>query len=267
MAERDGERERLLRIISTCLAVERRSSDPFAVQVKAVLEILRRYLPHWTVFEDFTLDAEALNRVASIVQLQGKWIKERSTSLYVDPLLIELKVKMMTQEQLISVFARSWHPIVEMEGLTRKRVDDAVQYWNQLLSLEEKQLRLPMPSGTLGSTTIEELLKLRILSEDSFNALLQSFWEELKTRTGVDKGILYWDFVLAPTFEDTIYRAYLTSFLVTYGYAAMEVDPLKEDLLIPYTEPRATGLKELTVSVPVAINYELWERMMKGERR
>lgn len=266
MAKRDDERERLLRIISTCLVVERRSSDPFAVQVKEVLETLRRYLPHWTVFEDFTLDAEALNRVASIVQLQGKWIKERSTSLYVDPLLIELKVKMMTREQLTSVFARSWHPIVEMEGLTQKRVDDAVRYWNQLLSLDEKRLRLPTPSRTLGSTTVEELLKLRILSEDSFNALLQSFWEELKGRTGVDERILYWEFVLAPTFEETIYRAYLTSFLVTYGYAAMEVDPLEEDVLIPYAEPRATGLQELSVSVPVAINYELWTRMMKEAR-
>jgi hypothetical protein len=267
MGKRDGERERLLRIISTCLAVERRSSDPFAVQVKDVLETLRQYLPHWTVFEDFTLDAEALNRVASIVQLQGKWIKERSTSLYIDPLLIELKVKMMTREQLVTVFAHSWHPIVEMEGLTRKRVDDAVHYWNQLLSLEEKRLRLPTPSNTLGSTTIEELLKLRILSEESFNTLLERFWEELKGKTGVDDGVFYWDFVLAPTFEETIYRAYLTSFLVTYGYAAMEVDPLEEDVLIPYAEPRATGLKELTVSVPVAINYELWKRMMKGERK
>ena len=183
MGKRDGERERLLRIISMCLAVERRSSDPFAVQVKDVLGTLRQYLPHWTVFEDFTLDAEALNRVASIVQLQGKWTKERSTSLYVDPLLIELKVKMMTRAQLITVFARSWHPIVEMEGLTRKRVDDAVHYWNQLLSLEEKRLRLPTPSKTLGSTTVEELLKLRILSEDSFNTLLQRFWEELKGKT------------------------------------------------------------------------------------
>ncbi len=233
MVKSAGERERLLRIISMCLAVERRSSDPFAVQVKEMLETLQQYLPHWTVFEDFILDAEALNRVASIVQLQGKWIKERSTSLYVDPLLIELKVKMMTQEQLIKVFAHSWHPIVEMEGLTRKRVDDAVHYWNQLLSLEEKRLRLPKPSKTLGSTTVEELLKLGILSEVSFNALLQSFWEELKGKAEVDDGILYWDFVLAPTYEETIYRAYLTSFLVTYGYAAMEIDPLKEDVLIP----------------------------------
>ena len=127
------DRERLLRIITMCLSVERGSSDPFEVRIQDVLDLLRLYLPNWKVFEDFTLDAEAINRIASIVHLQGKWVRRRSTSLYVDPLLIELKVKMMTSEQLTHIYLRSWHPILEMEGLTKRRISEAVDYWNNLL--------------------------------------------------------------------------------------------------------------------------------------
>lgn len=257
---RKADRERLLRIISLCLSVERRSSDPFEVEIKRILDILRKYLPNWKVLEDFALDAEALNRIASIISLQGDWIKNRSTSLYVDPLLIELKIKMMDAKRLVNIFSKSWHPIVEMEGLSRKRVGEAADYWNQLLSLEERRLKLPTPSAAFGSTTMQELIRLRIMSEKSFNETLQSFWQELRERTSDEERVSYWSFIVADTYEDTIYRAYLTSFLVTYGYADMEVDPLEEEaFLIPYEEPRVTVLKKQSVSIPIAIDRDLWK--------
>jgi hypothetical protein len=257
---RGGDRERLLRIISLCLSVESRSSDPFEVEVKKILGILRRYLPNWKFLEDFTLDAEALNRIASVITLQGDWIKNRSTSLYVDPLLIELKIKMMDAKDLVKTFSKSWHPVVEMEGLSRRRVGEAVEYWNQLSSLEERRLKLPTPSPDLGSTTIEELVRLRIMSDESFNETLQRFWRELREEAGEGKRVSYWRFIIADTYDDTIYRAYLTSFLVTYGYADMEFNPLEEEaFLIPQDEPRVTVLKKQSISIPIAIDRELWE--------
>lgn len=256
------ERERLLRIISLCVSIERRGGNPFEVEVKEALETLRRYLPHWKALEDFALDAETLNRISSVVRLQGNWIKHRSSSLFVDPLLIELKIKMLEPEQLMEAFRRTWHPIIEMDRLSDKRVKDAVDYWNQLLPLDERLMKLPEPSDSLGFTSVEDLIKSRIINEESFTALLQKLWLELKEKAAEEGRTSYWSFVYAPSYEETVLRAYLTSFLLTYGYAAMEIDRMDEEaFLIPNVEPKETALKEQMVSIPISIDYELWKEM------
>jgi hypothetical protein len=54
----------------------------------------------------------------------------------------------------------------------------------------------------------------------------------------------------------------MTSFLVTYGYAAIEVDPVEEEaFLIPFEERRETISKTQSVSIPMAIDYETWKQM------
>ena len=49
---RKSDRERLLRIISMCLSVEKGDTDPFEVEVKKVLSVLKKYLSHWKAFEE-----------------------------------------------------------------------------------------------------------------------------------------------------------------------------------------------------------------------
>lgn len=262
----EADRERLLRIISLCVDVERKGVNPFEVEVKEILDTLKKYLPQWRALEDFVLDAEALNRIASIVRLQGDWIKHRSTSLYVDPLFIELKIKAIDIRRLVDIFVETWHPIVEFEELSKKRVNEAVDYWNQLLPLEERRVSLPTPVESLGSTSLKELLKLKIVSEKSFNEALQNIWEELKKMTGGRDQIPYWAFIRAATYEETIYRAYMTSFLITYGYASIVVNPIEEEaFLIPYDERKEVATKTQSVSIPIAIDYETWKQM-RGEK-
>ena len=246
--------------------MEHKGSNPFEVEVREILEALKKYLPNWKVFEDFTLDAEAINRISSIIRLQGSWIKHRSSSLYVDPLLIEIKIRMMEPKRLVEVFLKSWHPIVRMERLSQRRVKEAIGYWNQLPSLEDRLTRLPIPSMTLEFATIEELIKSRLIAEESFEKVLQRIYQELKERVGKEGKISYWDFIQEDTYEGTIYRAYLTSFLITYGYASMEVNPIEEEtFLIPYAEPKNMPIKKQTISIPISIDYDLWKSMR--ERR
>jgi len=261
------DRERLLRIISLCLSVEKKGGNPFEVEVRDVLETLRKYLPSWEALEDFVLDAETLNRISSIVRLQGNWIKHRSSTLFVDPLLIELKVKMLEPSILAGLFRKSWHPIVEMDRLSKRRVSEAIGYWNQLLSLEERLMKLPEASNNLGFASIQELIKSRIVSEESFNDLLKRFWLELKEKAAEGGRIPYWSFIYAPTYEETVFRAYLTSFLLTYGFATMEVEPVDEQaFLIPRVEPKEVSLKEQMVSLPISIDYDLWKEMAGGKK-
>lgn len=261
----EADRERLLRIISLCVDVERKGVNPFEVEVKEILGTMKKYLPQWRTLEDFVLDAEALNMIASIVNLQGDWIKHRSTSLYVDPLLVELKVKAIDVRRLAEIFIDAWHPTVEFEELSGRRVNETIDYWNQLLPLEERRTALPAPVENLGSTSLNELLRLKIVSDKSFNEVLQSLWEELKKMADGRDQIPYWTFVRAATYEETVYRAYMTSFLITYGYASVLVNPLEEEaFLIPHAERSEAATKQ-SVSIPIAIDYETWKQM--GEKK
>ena len=236
--------------------------------MQEVLGLLRKYLPKWQVLEDFALDAEALNKISSIVQLQGNWIKHRTSTLFVDPLLIELKIKMMDAPILADIFRRAWHPIIEMDRLTPRRISEAIEYWNHLLPLDERYLNLPEPTDNLGLTSLEELINSRMMSEEGFNELLQELWKELIAQaTEADKGqVPYWDFIYAPSYDETVFRAYLTSFLLTYGYATMEIDRINEaSFLIPCNEPKEISVQEQMISIPISIDYTQWKKM--GEKR
>jgi hypothetical protein len=58
----------------------------------------------------------------------------------------------------------------------------------------------------------------------------------------------------------------MTSFLVTYGYATLEIHPLEEEKFIkPYEKPvTKIGEKQL-VSIPIAITVEDWIEWKRGE--
>jgi hypothetical protein len=241
--------------------VEQKGSDPFEVQVKQALDTIRNFLLNWNLIEDLNLDADVLNRLSTIIHLQGKWLKHRSSSLYVDPLLIELKIKMIDPKQWVNIFMKSWHPIVEMEEISSNRLKEVVQYWNQLQPIEERFKTLPAsPPFELKSTTIDSLLKSKLLSGKPFNEVLETLWKNLKERTQKKGKLSYWSFISTDTYEETVLRAYLASFLITYGYAALEIDPVEEEtFIIPYEEVKASQDNSRLVSIPLTINYETWK--------
>jgi hypothetical protein len=258
------ERERLLRIIGLCLAVESKGIDPFEVQVQEVLGLLRKYLPEWKALDDFILDSEALKQVALIVRLQSDWIKRRSSSVFVDPLLIEVKLRFMDTQRLTEVFEKAWQPVVEMEALSRIRVEQAIDYWNLLATMDQRRVQLPNPTSNLGETSLEELMRRKILSKEAFREALNSLWEELKRRVGEDQRVPYWDFVQQPTYEETVRRAYLVSFLITYGYAAMQVNPLEEEIfLVPNTVVVEPTFGKQALTIPISIDRNTWEERAK----
>ena len=254
-------REYLLRVISLCLSVSRKGVDPFEVEVKRILDAIGKYLPEWELPEDFSLDAETLNWLSSVVELQAGWIKHMSSSLYVDPFLIELKLKALDAESLSGIFTRCWRPIVELEQLVPRRVKEAVDYWNLLPPLEGRwpEFEARGPSGP-GSATEEELRRQGMILDGSFEEALEEEWRKLVKMAG-DGRVSFWDFVYADSYEETVRRAYLASFLVTYGYAGLETDPLEgEYYLKPFREKRKAALGGQAVSVPISVDRDVWVR-------
>jgi hypothetical protein len=89
----------------------------------------------------------------------------------------------------------------------------------------------------------------------------------LKQKVGEESKVLYWDFVGANTYSETLRRAYMTSFLVTYGYATLEVHRLEEEMFLkPFEKPKSTLEEEQLVSIPVSVSVEKWMKWKEGKR-
>jgi len=262
-------REKLQRIIDMCKSVEERSLDPFLLDIDEVISVIKEYFPEWELPEDLCLDAETIHHLASVIKLQSEWVKHRSTSLYTDPFLLEEKLTRISKEEIIEIFLRTWHPIVEMEQISLHSLAQAIKYWKGLLPLNERWKEIAIEKIEMGLATREELIEQRILLDKAFSEELENFWQEL-IRTVEEKGedgrIRYWNFVGAETYEETVHRAFMTSFLITYGYATLQIYPLEEEKFIkPYEKPvNKIGEKQL-VSIPIAITVEDWMRWKKGE--
>jgi hypothetical protein len=109
----------------------------------------------------------------------------------------------------------------------------------------------------------QELARLGILSKEEFIVAIERAWMKLKEKA--DGGeISYWDFINAKTFEETISRAWLVSFLVSYGYATIDVKPLEEEIFLKPL-PKPMKLERVTTfSVPISISRSEWQRRRKS---
>ena len=257
--EKKVQSERIERVIELCKSVEERGVDPFSVYVNDIIMTLQQYFPEWESLEELKMDAKAVHYLASVIHNQGDWVKHRSTSLYTDPFLLEEKIQSLSKEELATIFSEVWNPIVEMEQLSMSTIAEALKYWNDLAPIDERWQMDNIIEVMTETTSREELLKLKILVEKTFREELEVFWKELKQKVGETEKILYWDFVGANTYKETLNRAYMTSFLVTYGYATLELLPLEEKIfIVPFKEMRSDLTEVQTVSVPISVCSKDW---------
>jgi hypothetical protein len=262
-------KERLERVIEMCIAIENHSVDPFTLNVDDIIKIVKEYFPHWENPDELKLDAEALHHLATVIKMQSEWVKQRSNSLYTDPFLLEEKIRQTGKEGMIEVFLGAWSPIVEFEQISLHSLAQGLLYWDALAPLGDRWRDIDVSQVAMGSVSREELVKQRVLSDREFSEELECYWLELKNKvaeTSFGGKVAYWDFIGADTYEETVQRAFLTAFLVTYGYATLEIDRLEETVLIlPFKKPRKEALTEQSTSVPIAVSCEDWEKWRRGE--
>ena len=262
-------REKLQRIIEMCMAIENHTVDPFLLNVDDVIKVVKEYFPQWEEADELNLDSEAIHHLASVIKLQSEWVKNRSTSLYTDPFLLEEKILQAGKEEIISVFLGAWHPLVELEQLSLYSLSEAMRYWDGLLPIRERWKDFEVPNFALGVTSRDELIKERVLGDRFFSEEMEVYWLELRMRVkekGADGKMFYWDFIGADTYEETVQRAFLASFLITYGYATLVIRPLEEEVFIkPFEKPNTKIQSQQSISIPIAVMYENWQKWKKGE--
>lgn len=259
-------REELQRIIGLCRSVEIKGLDPYIVDVDDLVKVIRNYFPMWKDSEDLCLDAEAINSIASVVRMQGEWVKRRASALYRDPFLIEEKVRGLPIDKMAEIFLKVWRPIIELEQLTIKGFREALKYWSDLPPLNVRWQKIGYTKTETEYVTREEVIKEGVLSSEPFMAELEKVWLELKSRVPRGGKIRYWDFIGSETYEDTVRRAYLTSFLVTYGYANLQVNLSEDEIFILPNEKPLNRENSETISFPISISFEEWMRWKEKRR-
>jgi len=262
-------KERLERVIEMCIAIENRSVDPFTLNVDDIIKIVKQYFPHWENPDELKLDAEALHHLARVIKMQSEWVKQRSNSLYTDPFLLEEKIRQTDKEGMVEVFLSAWSPLVEFEQINLHSLAQGLLYWDALAPLGDRWKDIDVSQVAVGSVSRDELVKQRVLSDREFSEEMECSWLELKNKvakTSLGGKLAYWDFIGAVTYEETVQRAFLTAFLVTYGFATLEIDRLEETVfIVPFDKPRIEALTEQSTSAAIAISCEDWEKWRRGE--
>jgi len=230
--------------------VETSSANPFDVDIKEKILLLKNRLPEWKLLEELLVDSEAMLELTQIVKLQDEWLKHRASSLYIDPLLIQLKVKLLQKEALTEAFVKSWHPVAQVDQISPKGLEKAFVYWRDLSSIAE---RFKEEFGNYGIkpgvVDYQELITLGVFTKNQFEQGLNELQAELMEKSE-GEWIDYMEFIKSPDTETRVLRAYLLAFLVSEGRASLKTEPLTSKVYITALGAKAIGLpKSVAISL------------------
>jgi hypothetical protein len=226
--------------------VEEQGVDPFEVDIESSLATLRKLLPEWELLEELMADADALKSLASIVRLQSEWLAHKASSIFIDPLLIELKIRLASPEFLAASLIRSMHPIASISQFSPALLKRAMDYWNFLPTLAERFSDTSFErSVTPSHIDLDDLIKMRVLTDEEFDSKLRLMQDALPQNGEVN----YWDFIKGVTYEQTVEKAYLTSFIVTQGLAELRIDPIQETVSLRAKTTPQRGSRSIALPI------------------
>jgi hypothetical protein len=230
--------------------VESSSANPFDVDIREKILILKQRLPELKLLDELLVDAEAMLELSQIVKLQDEWLKTRASSLYIDPLLIQLKVKLLPKETLSEAFVKSWHPIAQVDQLSPRGLEKAFVYWRDLVPISE---RFKDQFGTYGirpgQVDYSDLVSMGVFTREQFETNLTQLYDELLEQS---KGewVDYRQFIGDDAFETKVRRAYLLAFLISEGRALLKTEPLSGKIwTIALTERVKGAPKSVAISI------------------
>lgn len=242
-----------LRVIELCRDVETSSANPFDVDIREKILILKQRLPELKLLDELLVDSEAMLELAQIVKLQDQWLKQRASALYIDPLLIQLKLKLLPKDALSEALVKSWHPIAQVDQLSPRGLEKAFVYWRELVPLSER-FKDQFSSYGMGPGVLEynDLVSLGVLTKEDFEIGLARLHDELLQKSN-GEWVDYRQFVGDESYEAKVRRAYLLAFLITEGRALLKTEPLTGKI---WTMALAEKVRGVPKSVAISISGE-----------
>ncbi|MEM2236989.1 MAG: hypothetical protein QXU87_03870 [Candidatus Caldarchaeum sp.] len=228
-------KDELERLISLCETIAKTGADPYSVDVKAILAKLRSIVERTSDTEILTLDAETLYRVALVIALQHKWLKDRASSLLVDTQLIVLKILSADKKSLAQALVSSWRPIVSAEQLTRGMVAMGLEYF---LSLPTRNLKSSATTEIGPEVDFRQALNT-FSQREEIELELKKLHSEMLASRDENGEVDYASFISREGVEKTVERAYLTAFIVSEGLAEVVRNPITGKVTLKPFESKA----------------------------
>jgi hypothetical protein len=239
--------------------VQAGSIEPFDIDFNYVIGIIKKHYPEIRSIEDFCLDANAIKELTSVLERQNEWISYQSSTLYKDPFMLNQQLLKMDIGTIADVFLKSWHPLIEMEQISARTLAESMGYWGDLLPITERWNEPDVEPRDTEFASLYEAQKLGLIPEEGFVDTIEAFWKELEERVGSGGESDYWGWIGVDTYEETIRRAYLTAFMVSYGYANMKWDRLLEETIIVHNRELRLDSSSDKISLPVMVDFEEWD--------
>ncbi|HID17170.1 TPA: hypothetical protein EYP26_02625 [Candidatus Bathyarchaeota archaeon] len=253
----------ILKILKTCDAIEKRRLNPFLLEIPKALKTLKEYLALCRRFEDYCLDARTLNALSKVVALQNTLLLFQSSKLYVDPKLLKEKILRLPLAGLAEAFLKSWHPVVELEQLTNESLRTALLRWGLMAPYAERRRKHWSPTLEPTSIYLKDFSSGRLAKPKEFSETMKEVLREMQKVAEGKGSVDYWKFIIGKDFSKTVKRAYVTSFLVTYGYASLVKDEDGGIRLYP-NETQKSVENETPASFPISIDPELVKKVAGG---
>ena len=164
--------------------------------------------------------------LAQIVKLQDQWLKQRASALYIDPLLIQLKLKLLPKDALSDAFVKSWHPIAQIDQLSPRGLEKAFVYWRELTPMSER-FKDQFSTYGVGPGVLDyaDLVSLGVFTKEEFEIGLTHLHDELLQQSN-GEWVDYRQFIGNDSYESKVRRAYLLAFLLSEGRALLKTEPL-----------------------------------------
>ena len=180
-------------------------------------------------------------------------MKQRASALYIDPLLIQLKLKLLPKDALSDAFVKSWHPIAQVDQLSPRGLERAFVYWRELTPLSE---RFKDQFGTYGIKPgvldYKDLVSLGVFTKEEFEIGLNRLHDELMQESN-GEWVDYRQFIGDESYEVKVRRAYLLAFLISEGRALLKSEPLTGKI---WTMAVTEKVKGTPKSVAISITGE-----------
>ncbi|MBS7641929.1 MAG: hypothetical protein QXQ29_06190 [Candidatus Bathyarchaeia archaeon] len=249
--KRRSVRREVEKIIAQCRLTIKRGADPFQIDVKSSLGVLRNFLKSASTLDDICLDGEAIYNLSTVVESQDRWVKFRSSRLFVDPILIESRIKSISNKVLARIFVSCWTPIASIETLTIPSIDLAIDYWNRLKPIKSRWGRLPKGSMKHLTLSPDEASRLGLIYDRRFEEQLSSIEEQIRKLLASEGGrVEYSIIVRGKDWIEAVTKAYLVSFLVSSGRIGMTYDPSTDKF---YITPYSNYDKPKSIAISIGI--------------
>ena len=221
--------KKLREILEELTAVLSSGADPFAVNLREILDRLNEVLPQLSN-EELPLDAEIIRYAAQIVKRQEEWVAGRTSLLALAPFIAILKLASMTKDELVRDFLGAWTPIVSLDRMT---VGDLMLGMEYLGAKRLQTLQIPeLPQI--------EYKPYEPISED-LRAALEAILAELKSTLEEMGRVPYDDF----TRGDAL-RGYAVALALQENKASLNIDPLTEKIYI--VKPREGTVESVVIT-------------------